>query len=196
MLGNNDSAIYLTISNGKICRQFKNATEKTISRINKNGKEVHEQFFDYVEGYIRNVKAEDTDYGKMWKVEIEKDGNRAFLQFNYSSGYANGFLMAFPNIDLNELVRLSPSSKKEGDKTKTTMFINQGGSGLKWAWSKDNPGDLPQMKKIKVKGVETWDDTERMEYLEQMVNDRMLEHFGKKHSQPAAAKIDDEEAPF
>lgn len=198
MLGNNNSAIYLTISNGKICRQFKTANEHTTSRINKNGKEVHEQFFDYVEGYIKNVTAENTDYGKMWKVEIEKDGVRAYLQFNYSSGYSNGFLMAFPNLDLNQLVKISPSAKKEGDKTKTTLFLNQNGEGLKWAWNKDNPGGLPQMKKIKVKGVETWDDTERMEYLEQMVKDRMLQHFGAKHQAApvASAPEVDEEAPF
>lgn len=197
MVGNNSNAIYLTISNGKICRQFKNKTSISIERVNKTGKTVHEEFYDYVEGKILNITTKDSEYGKYWQVEMEKNGQRGILQFQYSSGYANGFLMALPNVDLAQEVRLSPSAKKEGDKTKTTLFINQGGEGLKWAWNKENPGDLPQMKQVKVKGVLTWDDSDKMEYLENMVKERMLAHFGKQHAAPVAtAPVDDEEAPF
>jgi hypothetical protein len=43
---------------------------------------------------------------------------------------------------------------------------NQNGSGLKWAFTKDNPNGMPDLVKIKVKGKDTWDDSDRMEFLE------------------------------
>lgn len=196
-LGNNSNAIYLSISNGKICRSFQNKTANSIERVNKNGRTVHEEHYDFVHGVIKSVTTKDSEYGKFWLVELEDEGEKYNLQFQYSSGYANGFLMAFPNVDLAEPVKLIPSAKKEGDKTKTTLFINQNNEGVKWHWTKDNPGELPAMKQVKIKGQLTWDDSDKMDYLEQMVKDRMLNIFASKHSKPVVVnQQEDEDMPF
>ena len=51
------------------------------------------------------------------------------------------------------------------------------------------------MKQIKVKGVMQWDDTEMMEFLENMVNTTILP---KLKAQPATVEADEEtdESPF
>jgi hypothetical protein len=90
----------------------------------------------------------------------------------YSSGYAAAFLKALPNVDLSKDVQLSPKVTVEGEKKKTTIFLNQDGAPVKWFYTKDNPNGCPGLKKIKVKGVETWDDSEMMEFLEKMVNEK------------------------
>jgi hypothetical protein len=77
----------------------------------------------------------------------------------------------------------------DGDKRNSVMFINQDGKGLKHYWTKDNPGQLPNLEKIKIKGKDTWDDTKRLEYLENFVKDL----FNSK-VEPASAV--DEDTPF
>jgi len=55
------------------------------------------------------------------------------------------------------------------------MFVNQGGAALKWYYTKDNRNGLPELKKLKVKGKETWDDSDMMEFLEKMVAEKFNE---------------------
>ena len=64
---NNDgkTRMYLSISQGKLCRRHKEAIEGvTESRTNKNDKVVHEEFFDGVQGKITKVFKEVVEDGK------------------------------------------------------------------------------------------------------------------------------------
>jgi len=170
---NQSSGVFLQIANGKLVRQFKQATDKSVARINKLGREVHEEFYDSLTGYVTDVKTKESEYGKFWVVTVKDNETSYFLEMKYSSGYAVSFLKALPNADLSEVMTITPRLNIDGDKKQSVIFINQNGAGLKHFWTKDNPKDLPQMKKVKVKGVETWDDTDRMEYLEQFIKELM-----------------------
>jgi hypothetical protein len=163
-------AAFYSITDGRICRTFKSATSKSIERVNKMGKIVHEEFSDGLSGRIIDIKTKDhPDYGKFWLITL-KDGNwSGVVQIKYSSGYASAFLKMLPNIDLSKDVTIVPKMTIDGDKKKASLFIMQDGIPLKHFYTKDNNNGLPQMKKIKVKGKETWDDTEMMEFLEKMV---------------------------
>jgi hypothetical protein len=90
--------------------------------------------------------------------------------------------------------------KIEDDKKKTTVFVKQDGKTLKHYWNKDNPRDLPQLAKIKVKGKITYDDSDLMEYLEKYVNEQIIPKLRKP---VAKANVDtfveqqyDDEVPF
>ena len=163
-------AAFYSITDGKICRTLKSPTSKSIERVNKMGKIVHEEFCNGLSGRIVDIKTKDhPDYGKFWLVTL-KDGDwSGVIQMKFSSGYASAFLKMLPNVDLSKEVTIVPNMKIEGDKKKTSLFIMQNGKPLKHLYTKDNPNGLPQMKIIKVKGKETWDDTEMMEFLEKMV---------------------------
>tara|TARA_R110000868_G_scaffold408111_2_gene690323 strand:+ start:2064 stop:2654 length:591 start_codon:yes stop_codon:yes gene_type:complete len=163
-------AAFYSITDGRICRTFKAATAKSIERVNKMGKIVHEEFMDGLSGRITEIKTKDhPDYGKFWLITLT-DGNwSGVVQIKYSSGYASAFLKMLPNVDLSKDVTIVPKMTIDGDKKKASLFIMQEGVPLKHFYTKDNNNGLPQMKKIKVKGKETWDDTEMMEFLEKMV---------------------------
>jgi hypothetical protein len=166
--------VFLSITNGKLVRQFSVQTDKSVSRVNKMGREVHEEFYDSLSGWLTDIKTKESEYGKSW-VLVLKDNDISYnLEMKYSSGYSTSFLKAIPNADLSQLITLSPKLIVDGDKKQSVLFISQNGKGLKHYWTKDNPRDLPPMKKVKVRGVDTWDDTERMDYLENYINVSIL----------------------
>jgi hypothetical protein len=166
--------VFLSITNGKLVRQFPSATEKSVSRVNKMGREVHEEFYDSLTGYLTDIKTKESEYGKSWVLVIKDNDGSYNLDMKYSSGYSTSFLKAIPNADLSQLITLSPKLIVDGDKKQSVLFISQNGKGLKHYWTKDTPRDLPPMVKVKVRGVDTWDDTERMDYLENYINVSIL----------------------
>lgn len=201
--GNSNHAAFYSISNGKICRQFNSPDAETKDRVNKNGKTVHEKFYDYIDGRIINIDTKESDYGKFWIVTLEDEEGQYVLQMPYSSGYASAFLKTLPNADLTASVKLIPKLTIEGDKKKTTLFVNQHGKALKHAFTKESPNGLPQMKQVKIKGKLSWDDSDLMEFFDKMVAEDILPKL--KGSKPVNVPItagvsgseeDLDEAPF
>lgn len=171
---NKNSAVYLTISDGKICRRVQSPTETSKQRVTKDGKLVHEEHYHGWIGKITDIQVRESEYGKDWNVTINDGEGAAILQFKYSSGYAASFLKALPNVNLDAPVTLTPKVTIDGEKKRTTLFISQNGTPIKWAFTKDNPNGCPGLKQIKVKGQNTWDDSDMMEFLEQMVKTEIL----------------------
>jgi len=161
-----NSAIYLSISDGKICRRVQSPSATSVQRTTKDGKLVNEEFYKGWSGVIKEVKTRETDYGKEWNVTIDDGKVTAILNFKYSSGYASSFLKALPNVNLSKEVTFSPSVSEFNGKKKTTLFLNQEGRPVKWYYTKETPNGCPSMKQIKVKGVDVWDDSDMMEFLE------------------------------
>jgi hypothetical protein len=165
---------FLTITDGRICRRVTSPTGTSIERVNKVGNTVHEEYYSGWEGTITNITTKETDYGKNWEVTIEDGDSTAILSMGYSSGYSAAFLKTLPNVDLSKPVSLSPKLQTIGDKKKATIFVSQNGTALKWAYTKDNRNGLPDLKQIKVKGKITWDDSDMMEFLENMVKELFI----------------------
>lgn len=170
-INNNSAAIYLTISDGKLCRRFSAPTATSKERVNKLGKLVHEEHYDRWKGKIISVKTRESEYGKDWVIEIKDGEETALLSFKYSSGYAASFLKALPNVNLDQEVIISPLLKEEDGKKKSVIFLHQNGGPVKWYYTKATPNGLPGLKQIKVKGQTTWDDSDMMEFLEKMVTE-------------------------
>ena len=171
---------YFTILGGKFCQRVDENTEGAIARINKLGKQVFEKFYDSFTGELINIKTQDSQaYGKNW-VFVFKDGEDIWnLQLGYSNSFATAFLKMLPNIDLTKPIKLSPSVKEVDGKDKSSLFINQGSEHVKHAYTRENPNGMPDMVQIMVKGVPTWDDTDRLLFLQNMVNTEILPKLGK-----------------
>jgi len=178
-----ESVVFLGIANGKIVRQFKQPTEKSTSRVNKMGREVHEEFYDSLTGILKDVSTKESEYGKFWVVKMESDGVLYQIEMNYSGGYAASFLKTIPNADLTKEFTITPKLTIEGDKKKSVLFVNQMQKGLKWFFTRDNPNGMPELAKIKVKGKDTWDDSDRMEFLENYMKTEILPKLNNKSSQ-------------
>jgi len=197
--GNNTNAAFYSISNGKICRQFATPTSTSVSRLNMNGKTVHEEFYDYIDGVIVEIATRDSGYGKEWNITLDDNGQKQMLQMNYSGGYAAAFLKTLPNVNLDLKVKLTPKLTIEGDKKRTTLFVNQQGVALKHFYTKDAPNGLPRLKEVKVKGKTAWDDSDMMEFLEAMINTSVKPKLGKAVAvaQPEQnEEVKDEDLPF
>jgi hypothetical protein len=166
------SKTYLKISDGKISVRVPENTENAVKCTNKDQtKTWFESRYPSFTGKITNILKRDTEYGAYLAIEIEDLGNMYELQMPWSSGYSSGFFLAMPNIKLTDEVTFTPWMKVIDDKKKTSLFITNKGEqkSVKWAWTKDEPGDLPQMKQVKVKGQLVWDDSERQEYFENFI---------------------------
>lgn len=171
---NSGGATYLSIADGKIVRNHKEAKAGvTVSRTTKTGKTVHEEKFDSITGRIVGLKTHENDYGKQWHLTMTDGEDSYIVTMPYSSRYSTSFLKALPNIDLTKDVKLMPWSmtdKQDASKkiTGITMWQNDGNGFVKIApaFTKEEPNGLPQMKQVKVKGVMTWDDSDMMEFLE------------------------------
>ena len=184
--------IYYSIRNGKICRQYASPVEGSVPRVNKNGRQVHEVFHSALSGKITDISTKDNEYGRFWYVEL--NGNE-YLQFPYSSGYADSFLKTLPNVDFEKDVLLIPKLDIVGDKQRGTLFISQHGKGLKRFYTKDTPNGIPELKKVKIKGKEQWDSSDMLDFLENMVNTTILPKL--KKADPVAVEGEEtEEAPF
>ena len=197
------NAIFLTISNGQICKKVQKPTSISKERVNKNGVTVNEEFYKGWKGRITAIEVrEHKDYGKFWNITLSDSDGDAILQMQYSSGYSSAFLKTLPNVDLNSDVIIAPNMKIEGDKKKTTVFVTQHGVALKHFYNRDNPNGLPELKQIKVKGKITWDDSDMAEFLEKMVMTEIVPKLPKLGSKAAAIIDEDiepenmEEAPF
>jgi hypothetical protein len=202
------NAIFLTISNGQICKKVPKPTNISKERINKNGAYVNEEFYKGWKGQITAIELrEHKEYGKFWNVTLTDEQGDAVLQMKYSSGYSTAFLKMLPNVDLKSDVIITPKLTIEGDKKKTSLFITQHGQPIKWFYTRDNPDGLPELKKIRVKGQDVWDDSDIAEFLEKMVNTDIVPKLPKSRTAGNSATggafdVEDiepestEEAPF
>lgn len=192
LLNKGSKGIYLSIQSGKIAHRQAEATATSKARTLESGKVIHEELYDSLEGRITNVTFKDGDYGTQLIITVDNDGEVANLQMPLSSNPASGFLKCLPNLNANEPVKFSPKMEEKDGKRKTTLFVNQNGAAVKWYWTKDNPGKLPPLAKVKIKGKETWDDSDQIDFLKAYVNDEFLPKLGKiiVNNEP------DDEVPF
>ncbi len=195
MLEKNNHATYLSISDGKITKRVKQPTADSITRKLKDGRDVHEEIYDSVSGIITDIKTHDhPSYGKFWNIFLSDGEENYILQMNYSGGYASAFLKTIPNADVTQRLRISPSMKMEGDKKKVTLFISQNGAALKHYYTKDSPNGLPPMKQIKIKGKMAWQDSDMMDFLENMINEKILPKLKKTvNNNPVLETVNEEE---
>lgn len=184
--------VYLSIQGGKIARRVAEPTATSKSRqIESTGKVVNEELYDSLEGHLSGVSVKEGTFGKELHIFIAED-QKYDLQLMFSSGPAKSFLSALPNIDLEKPVRIIPKMEVKDGVSRTKILLSQGNVGVKWAFTKDNPGDMPPMKKIKVKGKETWDDSDQLDFFEKLITD--IDNKIKSHGALTIGAEDD--SPF
>lgn len=173
-LSNRSPKTYLSLMGGKVVLKVKPDTEGAVPRVNKNNETVYEKLYSDVTGFLTSLESKDGDYGKQWVLTIEDGGTEYILQFPYSGGYAGSFFRALPNVDFSKQITFSPYSKTTvGEngvaKTKSSLYLNQDGKSVQWFFTKEHPNGIPEMRKVKVKGVEAWDDSEQLDFFEELL---------------------------
>jgi len=175
--GGSSNRTYLSISEGKIAKRVPEGTANSVKCNSKDGTKVwYEQRFASLSGRITDVfkRISEQGYGDQLCVVLNDNGEEYQIQMPWSSRYSSGFFLCMPNIDAGKEITLSPWSKQIDGKTKTMLYLRHGQEDIKWGWTKDNPGNMPEMKQIKVKGQVVWDDSERQEFFEKYLNEMFL----------------------
>jgi hypothetical protein len=149
---NTTNGTYVHISNGKLV-------------VKENGEQV---FYDQLTGIITNVEFVIEEYNqKQFEVvrfTLQDGDDKYILKIRTDSGYFRGFVNALKMANITQPIVVSPSSKEENGKTRTTCFLRQNGKPLKHAFTKDNMGDLPQVERVTLNGIEHWDSTKQLMY--------------------------------
>lgn len=186
-LENREGGKYITIMGGKFCIRVAEGTPGAVTRVNKMSKTVHELFYDSFTGKLLNIRKRDSEYGPQLEFDFRDQEDVYTLQLSASSSNATNLLKILPNADLTQEMKIQPSLKVEADgKKKSSLFVSQNGVTLKHAYTKDNPNGMPPMEQIMVKGVPTWDDTKRLEFLMAMMERDILPKLPRDAAAPAA----------
>lgn len=178
---------YFTILGGKFCIRTSADTPGAVERVNKEGNTVHEIFHDSFNGKLLNIRHRtEGKYGPSLEFDFRDNEEVYTLQLSASNSYATNILKILPNADLTQEMKLQPDQKIVDGKAKSSIFISQNGKTLKHAYTKENPGGMPPMEQITVKGQLVWDDTKRLAFLIDMMERDILPKLPKDATAPAA----------
>jgi hypothetical protein len=160
---------FINIVGGKFAIKAKEGAEGAVSRENKNKQTVWEHQYNKLENVIlTGIEKKISDaFGASWEITLKEADETFLLNLSYSGRQTNGLLFRLPNIDFSQPITLSLFTNNEG-KTFLTVY-DKSGAKIEPAYSKDNQNGLPELEKRKIKGVDTWDDTKQMEFIEQMI---------------------------
>jgi hypothetical protein len=149
---NSSKSVYVNISNGKLV-------------IKQNGEQVS---YDQLTGVITKIEFTLDEYNQkqfeVCRLTLSDKEVNYLLKMRTDSGYFRGFVNSLKMANLNQPIQIAPSSKVENGKTKTTCFLRQSGKTLKHAFTKNDMGDLPQVERITINGIEHWDSTKQLMY--------------------------------
>lgn len=148
-LGNKENAVYLSIRNGKVSRYSKTKEEGTTTVKTQAGEERYYFFYDYVDGLITGLKTKQTEFAGQKKtylvVSLNDEGENYQMEIDLESNYFQSFANAVLNADVNAPIKIIPTMKEVDGKKNTGMIIMQNGQAMKWKFTKENPGGMPDI---------------------------------------------------
>ncbi|WP_028525634.1 hypothetical protein [Runella limosa] len=162
-----NSTVFFTVYDSKLTRRFETPNNKTISRINRNGRQVHEQYFKAIEGMLYDIELKESDFGRQWLLWFQDGVDKFVLQLDYRSKEAKDFFSRLPNTKLDYYIRTTVFKNEKG---KTQLFTKQGQSSVPSAFTLENPNGRPEMvETTDGEGKKKWDDTAQMKFYEELV---------------------------
>lgn len=158
---------FLKIIGGTFRQQVPENTPGSKSRTNKENRVVHEMEYTDLEGIITKVELrEHEEFGQQLCIDVSDEKSVYQMQLPLSSSHADVFLNKSENIDFKKPVHFAPYqfTPKGEEKEKRGMVIKQNGEKVESKWTKENPGEIPELEKKKVKGKEIWDNSKRIDF--------------------------------
>lgn len=153
------SKTFLNIKEGKIAR-----------RLAGGGIETH----DTLSGVLTGIAWHDGNYGRELHLAITDGADSFLLQMKWDGGYSVTFCKIIKNADLQLPMTFIPKLEERDGKKRSSFIIQQGIGPLKWFWTRDKPGDLPNLVKHEIRGQVVWDNTEQMAFFEKMLREEII----------------------
>jgi hypothetical protein len=188
-LGNNTTATYVDMRNGKIYRYCKTNEMGTTPIQNKNGDTKYYFIYDFIEGTVTNFSTREEEVvGKtklILQIHLVDQGENYVLKIDTNSSYFRMFCSVLPNIDFNYPVRFIPRIKEENGVKKSSLIVVNNNAPCKFFFTKDNPNGKPDIIISKNKKGDIV-DIDRDEELEFFMN--LLTQTKKRLPHPAVAQ--------
>jgi hypothetical protein len=169
------SAVYVSISEGKLRVRYKEPNASTTTRTTKDGNVVYEWVADSISGIVRSISTADSDFGKQWRIVIEDD-QRYVVTMKYTSSYAKTIILALcnPAFDGKQAIKIVPYSFSPDDNPKKTIIgatVYQNGNKLERPYCTSMRPDptktqLPDLEVMMVNGQTMFDSTKQLVFVE------------------------------
>lgn len=151
--------------------------------------------YSALSGHLLSLDLEmDTYDGREYEkiVLFMKDENNDdfVLSFSMENGYGQSFCKMIKNCDLKMPMEISaslePDPKNPKNKGFAKLFIKQPDasgkwSNVKWAYTKDNPGKMPEPVTVKVNNKDVKDYTKRNDFFRKLLVDLIYKQLKKLH---------------
>ena len=200
---------YLRVAYGNFVQRVNNPTETSKERALEmgpnTGKKVHEEHFPAIIGYLTGIiYDEDNEFGDRWLLTLSDEQETNQIELPMKGATVFGLLSALPNVDVSKQVKLRATSfeRDNSDRPMNWVFVNQQDESGEWhgverAWTKDNPGKMPDLEKTKFNGKEVWDSGKRIEFFKREMAkvQKSIEKLGFK-VEPVASSGEDDGLPF
>lgn len=195
-LGNNSSAIYVDLRNGKVMRYSKTNEPGTTGIKTQKGDTRYYYIYDYIEGHVVNFSTREEEIaGKIktkFQIHLSDNGENYIVKMDMDSAYFRMFCSVIPNIDWNYPIRLIPRLKEENGVKKSSLITINNGIPMKFAFTKDNPNGKPDVTFTKNKKGEIV-DIDRDEELKFFM--KLIQKAKSQLVHPAIAQSNSEPAP-
>jgi len=179
-LHNKKKGIFVNLSNGKFAI--------------KSGENI--EYYDSLSGRILSVSFRMREFkGATYETatfEIADNVDVYLLEMRTDSGYFRSMTNSLKSGDPKKLVNLNAFSKQVDGKSRTGMFVNQGGKTLKHAHTKDNPNGMPLIEYVIFKGKEEMDNTKQIQFFKDWLSSIQFE---KDEDDTPTKEFSDDEPP-
>tara|TARA_R110002012_G_scaffold57812_3_gene149256 strand:- start:49 stop:639 length:591 start_codon:yes stop_codon:yes gene_type:complete len=140
------------------------AVERTLKKGVNAGKVVKELQYTGLEGKIKHLDFEESDWGSNFITVLEdSEGERFRLQMSVNSQFFGQYAKRMPNINEKEPIFFGIGFDKE--KQRNFLFIKQNDVKVPMMHTKDNPNGMPPPETKTVQGKEVWDWTAQENFL-------------------------------
>ena len=197
---------FWNVKNGLLCKRCDETTEGAVRQTKKDGSVYYEIQKPNFTGRLKKVEVrEHEEYGKFLALHFVANDQPVKIEMNFDSGYAFGFLSTIPSADISGRIMIAPFYKEQDGKKESKIFIKDekcdGKSWCKQYFTKETPNGLPELEKVSFKGKETWDNTKRLEYFENVLIPKLnggLEKIWGSSECPTPEKVKDsgDDLPF
>jgi len=182
----NEGGNYWKFADGKFCRKIEEPTNKQMKQYRRRqlknqdgspGELIWEEAYPEFTGYLIGFRKSETEYNgkpiKQYVLTLRGSGDGQIHHFNLpiKSKAASSFMLRIPNVDLAKEFTMAGFLDKEG---KPVFFLRQNKQTVKSAWTREEPGDLPQAKQVEFDGELKWDFSERRVFLESYIERKIV----------------------
>lgn len=191
---------FVTINGGKFTIRLKDddpnpkAVERVLGEKSPNaGKTIKELKFNHIDGKIVSAEMKEGKYGTDMCFDIDDGKEPVKLQVNLDSGFFGQVTKRLPNLNKDEWLDIFIGTDSETKRP--FIWIEQGGSTVKMAHTRDNPNGMPERVEKVVKGKTEYDYTDQENFLYNVACE-FIDKVNGGVSAPPAEPTEDDTVPF